>query len=109
MSKTTLGKDEIGDLAISLQNVLEETAQQGQYHHALAAEIKANVEQPTIKLAERMTTLRRGIQAQVERSYRNKGLQEGHVVKVSFKNWCGQIMPGGLLEQCMQEQEEAEV
>jgi hypothetical protein len=83
LSKTALGKDEIGDLAISLQNVLEETQQQAQYHHSLSNEIKSNVEQPTLRLAERMTELRRGIQAQVERSYRNKGLQEGHVVKVS--------------------------
>lgn len=83
LSKTILGKDEIGDLAINLQNVLEETAQQAQYHHSLSTEIKTNVEQPTAKLAERMTALRKGPQAQIERSWRNKGLQEGHVAKVS--------------------------
>ena len=62
--------------------MLEETLQQAQYHHSLSNELKTNVEQPTARLAERMTTLRRGIQAQVERSWRNKGLQEGHVSKV---------------------------
>jgi hypothetical protein len=47
LSKTTLGRDEIGDTAASLQNVLLETAQQATYHQSLSTEIKQTVEQPT--------------------------------------------------------------
>lgn len=84
LSKITLGKDEIGDLAAALQNVLTETAQQGQYHQALATEIRTNVEQPTAELAGRLVGFKKGQQASIEKAWRNKGLQEGHVVKVSL-------------------------
>jgi hypothetical protein len=84
LSKTTLGRDEIGDTAASLQNVLLETAQQATYHQSLSTEIKQTVEQPTAEFQTRLTNLKKGLQSSVEKSYRNKGLQEGHVQKVSF-------------------------
>jgi len=83
LSKTTMGKDEIGDLAAALQNCLAETAQQGQYHQALATEIRTNVEQPTAELSARLVGFKKGQQASIEKAWRNKGLQEGHVSKVS--------------------------
>lgn len=83
LSKYPLGKDEIGDLAASLQNVLVETSQQASYHLSLSTEIKQTVEQPTAEFQSRLTNLKKGLQASVEKSYRNKGLQEGHVQKVS--------------------------
>jgi hypothetical protein len=83
LSKTTLGRDEIGDTAASLQNVLLETAQQATYHQSLSTEIKQTVEQPTAEFQTRLTNLKKGLQSSVEKSYRNKGLQEGHVQKVS--------------------------
>lgn len=83
LSKYTLGKDEIGDLAASLQNVVTETAAQASYHQSLSTEIKQNVEQPTAEFATRLVNLKKGLQGSVEKSYRNKGLQEGHVAKVS--------------------------
>jgi hypothetical protein len=84
LSKTTLGRDEIGDTAASLQNVLLETAQQATYHQSLSTEIKQTVEQPTAEFQTRLTNLKKGLQSSVEKSYRNKGLQEGHVQKVSL-------------------------
>lgn len=83
LSKTTLGRDEIGDTAASLQNVLLETSQQASYHLSLSTEIKQTVEQPTAEFQSRLTNLKKGLQSSVEKSYRNKGLQEGHVQKVS--------------------------
>ena len=83
LSKSSLGKDEIGDLAASLQNAQVETAQQASYHLSLANEIKQTVEQPTAEFQTRLANLKKGLQASVEKSYRNKGLQEGHVQKVS--------------------------
>jgi hypothetical protein len=82
LSKTSMGKDEIGDLAAALQNCLTETAQQGQYHQSLASEIRTNVEQPTAELAARLVGFKKGQQAGIEKAWRNKGLQEGHVTKV---------------------------
>lgn len=82
LSKHPLGKDEIGDLAASLQNVLVETSQQASYHLSLSTEIKQTVEQPTAEFQSRLVNLKKGLQASVEKSYRNKGLQEGHVQKV---------------------------
>ena len=82
LSKSVLGKDEIGDVAASLQNVLHETAQQAQYHQSLGTELRHTVEQPTAEFVNRLSNLKRGLQGSVEKSYKNKGLQEGHVMKV---------------------------
>jgi len=85
LAKYSLGRDEIGDLAASLQNVLIETAQQASYHQALSTELRQSVEQPTAEFGVRLGNLKKGLQGSVEKSYRNKGLQEGHVLKVSLR------------------------
>jgi hypothetical protein len=82
LAKTSLGKDEIGDLKSSLENVLTETAQQASYHLSLSNELRTSVEAPTTEFSARLSNLKKGLQASVEKSYRNKGLQEGHVAKV---------------------------
>ncbi|KAI9638499.1 uncharacterized protein MKK02DRAFT_22379 [Dioszegia hungarica] len=85
LSKAAMGKDEIGDLAAALQNCLVETAQQATYHQSLAAEIRTNVEHPTAELAARLVGFKKGQQAGIEKAWRNKGLQEGHVSKAREK------------------------
>lgn len=82
LAKTSLGKDEIGDLKSSLENVLTETAQQASYHLSLSNELRTSVEAPTTEFSARLSNLKKGLQASVEKSYRNKGLQEGHFAKV---------------------------
>jgi ElaB/YqjD/DUF883 family membrane-anchored ribosome-binding protein len=82
LSKYSLGRDEIADLADSLKNVLSETAAQASYHQALANEIRQSVEQPTAEFGARLGNLKKGLQGSVEKSWKNKGLQEGHVMKV---------------------------
>ncbi|ODO03499.1 septation protein imp2 [Cryptococcus wingfieldii CBS 7118] len=81
LSRTSLGRDEVGDLADSLKHLLAETAQQASYHSSLGNEIKQTVEHPTSELSVRMNNLKKGLQAAIEKSYRSKGLQEGHVQK----------------------------
>ncbi|WVF72380.1 hypothetical protein IAT40_007195 [Kwoniella sp. CBS 6097] len=81
LSRTTLGKDEVGDLADALQHLLAETAQQANYHSSLGNEIRQTVEQPTTELGSRLHNLKKGLQASVEKAYKNKGLQEQHVQK----------------------------
>lgn len=83
LSRSSLGKDEIGDLADSLQHLLSETAQQASYHSSLSNEIRQTVENPSAELVMRMSNLKKGLQAAVEKAHKNKGLQEGHVQKVS--------------------------
>jgi len=82
LSKTTLGRDEIGDLQSSLQHLLAETGQQANYHSALSREFKETVEGPTAEFAVRLGNLKKGLQGSIEKAYKNKGLQEGHVNKV---------------------------
>ncbi|XAO24209.1 hypothetical protein I312_103004 [Cryptococcus bacillisporus CA1280] len=81
LSRSSLGKDEIGDLADSLQHLLSETAQQASYHSSLSNEIRQTVENPSAELGMRMSNLKKGLQAAVEKAHKNKGLQEGHVQK----------------------------
>jgi hypothetical protein len=84
LSKYSLGRDEIGDLDASLRNVQAETSAQASYHQALATEIRQSVEQPTAEFGVRLGNLKKGLQAGVEKSWKNKGLQEGHVMKVCW-------------------------
>lgn len=83
----SLGRDEVGDLAAALQGVQAETASQASYHLQVSTDLHAQVEQPTIDFGKRLATLKKGLQASIEKSYRNKGLQEGHVSKVG--GMCG--------------------
>lgn len=79
----TIGKDEVGELQRCLKVVQEETAAQASYHMQLCQELHQNVEVPTMELGTKYADLKRGQQASIEKSWRNKGLQEGHVAKVS--------------------------
>ncbi|EIW70224.1 hypothetical protein M231_02727 [Tremella mesenterica] len=81
LAKMTVGKDEIGELAAAIQNLQTETASQASYHQALSTEMRQSVEQPTVEFGVRLTNLKKGLQASVEKSYKNKGLQEAHVQK----------------------------
>ena len=96
LSKTTLGRDEIGDLASSLQGILGETAQQASYHSTLCTELHQSVESPTTEMGVRLANLKRGLQASVEKSYKNKNLQESHVQRVggSFPRQSRRSHPG---------------
>ncbi|EJT46207.1 hypothetical protein A1Q1_05164 [Trichosporon asahii var. asahii CBS 2479] len=81
LSKMTIGKDEVGELSRALKVVQEETSAQASYHMQLCQELHQNVETPTLDLANKYADLKRGPQASIEKSWRNKGLQEGHVAK----------------------------
>lgn len=82
LAKMQLGKDEVGDLSSALQAIQAETAAQASYHLQLSADLHATIEQPTTEFSNRLSNLKKGPQASVEKSFRNKGLQEGHVAKV---------------------------
>ena len=84
LSKATLGKDEIGDLASALQHILNETAAQASYHQSLSSELKQTVEQPTAEFGNRLGNLKKGLQGSIEKAYKNKALQEGHLAKVGL-------------------------
>ncbi|BEJ16271.1 hypothetical protein CspHIS471_0508760 [Cutaneotrichosporon sp. HIS471] len=81
LAKMPLGNNEIGDLAHALQTVQVETAAQASFHLQMSSEIHTAVEQPTVKFASRLTSLKKGQQSTIEKAWRNKGLQEAHVAK----------------------------
>lgn len=91
LAKTQLGNNEIGDLVEALRTVQMETAAQASYHLQLSTEIHQTVEQPTAEFGNRLANLKKGQQASIEKSWRNKGLQEGHVAKV-------RDVPDGLIQ-----------
>lgn len=82
-----LGRDEVGDLATALKQVVEETSLQAAYHLHVSGELHSTVEQPNTEFTNRLNNLKKGLQASVEKSHRNKGLQEGHVAKVRSLPW----------------------
>ncbi|GMK55472.1 hypothetical protein CspeluHIS016_0205280 [Cutaneotrichosporon spelunceum] len=81
LAKMPLGNNEIGDLSEALHTVQVETAAQASFHLQMSSEIHTAVEQPTAEFAARLTSLKKGQQATVEKAWRNKGLQEAHVAK----------------------------
>lgn len=84
LAKMPLGNNEIGDLVQALQTVQMETAAQASYHLQMSSEIHSAVEQPTAEFANRLANLKKGQQASIEKSWRNKGLHEAHVAKVGL-------------------------
>lgn len=59
-----------------------ETAAQASYHLQMSTELHQNVEQPTAEFGNKLANLKKGQQASVEKAWRNKAFQEGHVAKV---------------------------
>lgn len=81
LGKTVLGKDEIGELRNALDTLRNETDKQASARAKLSMEIRRDVETPTTEFASRMANLRKTYAANIEKSYKNKSAQEGHVAK----------------------------
>jgi len=81
LAKTTLGRDEIGDLRQCLESLRGETEKQASARVKLASEIRKDVEGPTNEFSSRLTNLKKTYQASIEKSYKNKVAQEGYVAK----------------------------
>ncbi|KAJ2928654.1 hypothetical protein H1R20_g8427, partial [Candolleomyces eurysporus] len=85
LSKAVLGRDEIGDLRISLDSVKIETERQAQYHQTLANQIRTELESPAAAFHSRQLQHKKQHQAPIEKEFKNKQAQEGHVTKAREK------------------------
>ncbi|OSC97342.1 hypothetical protein PYCCODRAFT_1399063 [Trametes coccinea BRFM310] len=85
LAKVTLGRDEIGELRASLDTLKHETEKQAQGHMLVAQAIRNDLEGATSTFLARQQQHKRGIQAQIEKEFKNKQTQEGYVARAREK------------------------
>ncbi|KAI0752871.1 hypothetical protein C8Q80DRAFT_1217267 [Daedaleopsis nitida] len=85
LAKSTLGRDEIGELRTSLDTLKQETDKQAQAHLVVAQAIKADLEGHTAAFVTKQQHHKRGIQAQMEKDFKTKQTQEGYVARAREK------------------------
>ncbi|EJT97008.1 hypothetical protein DACRYDRAFT_119798 [Dacryopinax primogenitus] len=81
LAKFTLGRDEIGELRNSLDTLKMETEKQAAVHQELAGKMRQELELPVASFITRQISHKKTIQSTVEKSFKNKQAQEGHVSK----------------------------
>ncbi|KAG6847942.1 hypothetical protein H0H93_004710, partial [Arthromyces matolae] len=81
LAKTSLGRDEIGELRNSLDTIRLETDKQGGYHATLASQIRTELENTTASFHARQLHHKKTFQAGIEKEFKNKQAQEAHVNK----------------------------
>ncbi|PFH52204.1 hypothetical protein AMATHDRAFT_46558 [Amanita thiersii Skay4041] len=85
LAKTSLGKDEIGELRNSLDTVRLETDKQAEFHLTLAQQIRNDLEAPTTTFHNEQLRHKKIYQANIEKEFKAKQLQESYVVKARDK------------------------
>ncbi|KZT55674.1 hypothetical protein CALCODRAFT_498269 [Calocera cornea HHB12733] len=81
LAKVSLGRDEIGELRNSLDTLKLETEKQAVAHQELAGKMRQELELPVASFMTRQVSHKKTIQANVEKAWKNKQAQEGHVQK----------------------------
>ncbi|GLB37905.1 putative fes/CIP4 homology domain containing protein [Lyophyllum shimeji] len=85
LAKPTLGRDEIGELRNSLDTLRLETDRQASYHTDLANTIRTELENTAASFHAKQLQHKKTFQAGIEREFKNKQAQEGHVNKAREK------------------------
>ncbi|KAF7290061.1 SH3-domain-containing protein [Mycena chlorophos] len=85
LAKSTLGKDEIGELRNSLDTLRLETEKQGNTHTQLAEQIRNDLESQTKALLDKQLTHRKNMQSPLEKRFKVKQTQESYVLKAREK------------------------
>ncbi|KAF7290037.1 hypothetical protein HMN09_01308700 [Mycena chlorophos] len=85
LAKQVLGRDEIGDLRASFEAIRTETENQSKYHGTLANEIRTSLEGQTSAFYAKQQHHRKTYQSGIEKEFKAKQLQEGHVAKAREK------------------------
>ncbi|KAI9441792.1 hypothetical protein H4582DRAFT_1875208 [Lactarius indigo] len=85
LTKTTLGRDEIGEFRNSLDTLRLETDKQSAFHLQLAQQIRNELENPVAAFVARQAQHRKGYQGAIEKQFKTKQAQEGHVNKAREK------------------------
>ncbi|KAJ7072907.1 SH3 domain-containing protein [Mycena amicta] len=85
LARTSLGKDEIGELRNSLDILRLETEKQGTTHQQLAGQIRSDLESQTKVLLDKQLTHRKNMQSPLEKRFKVKQTQESYVLKAREK------------------------
>ncbi|KAG6829654.1 hypothetical protein H0H87_010567 [Tephrocybe sp. NHM501043] len=85
LSKVALGKDEIGELRNSLDTIRLETEKQAGYHAKLASDVRTELENTSAAFHTKQLHYKKTFQAGIEKEFKNKQAQEGHVNKAREK------------------------
>ncbi|KAF8885969.1 hypothetical protein BD779DRAFT_1646363 [Infundibulicybe gibba] len=85
LAKTTLGRDEIGELRHSLDTLRTETDKQAGCHLNLAQQIRTELEVPVGLFHQKQLQHKKGYQAAVEKEFKTKQAQEVQVGKAKEK------------------------
>ncbi|KAG5641575.1 hypothetical protein DXG03_004701 [Asterophora parasitica] len=85
LAKSTLGRDEIGEMRNSLDTIRLETEQQAGYHSTLAGQIRTELEDKTGIIHQRQVDHKKRFQSIIEKEFKNKQAQEAHVNKAREK------------------------
>lgn len=75
----------ISELRTSLDTLKQETDKQAQAHQVVAQAIKADLEGHATAFTAKQQQHKRGIQAQIEKEFKNKQTQEGYVARAREK------------------------
>ncbi|KAI1787202.1 hypothetical protein LXA43DRAFT_975384 [Ganoderma leucocontextum] len=85
LAKNTLGRDEIGELRVSLDTLRQETEKQAQAHLVVAQAIKTDLEGPTSAFIQKQQHHKRNMQSAIEKDFKTKQTQEGYVNRAREK------------------------
>ncbi|KAH9925710.1 hypothetical protein B0H21DRAFT_839541 [Amylocystis lapponica] len=85
LAKSPLGKDEIGELRLSLDTLRQETDKQAGFHLLVAQQIKTDLEGQATAFLNKQLHHKKTIQAAIEKEFRTKQTQESYVTKAREK------------------------
>ncbi|KAF8151931.1 hypothetical protein K438DRAFT_1688022 [Mycena galopus ATCC 62051] len=85
LAKQVLGRDEIGDLRISLDTIRIETERQAQYHLTLAQQVRGDLEAQASAFHAKQQHHKKAYQSGIEKEFKAKQTQEGYVTKAREK------------------------
>ncbi|KAF9812603.1 hypothetical protein IEO21_06125 [Rhodonia placenta] len=85
LAKSTLGRDEIGDLRVSLDTLKQETEKQSGYHLMVAQQIKTDLEGQTTAFWSKQQQHKKSFQTAIEKEFKTKQTQESYVNKAREK------------------------
>ncbi|KAG6918864.1 hypothetical protein DXG01_010927 [Tephrocybe rancida] len=85
LAKSSLGRDEIGELRNSLDTIRLETDKQAGYHAKLASDVRNELESTSTAFHAKQLHHKKTYQAGIEKEFKNKQAQEAHVSKAREK------------------------
>ncbi|KAL6305138.1 hypothetical protein BKA93DRAFT_780069 [Sparassis latifolia] len=85
LAKTTLGRDEIGELRSSLDTLRQETEKQAGFHLSLAQQIRTDLEGQATAFLNKQQHHKKTFQTAMEKEFKTKQTQEAYVNKAREK------------------------